>query len=55
VGISNLPVDILGNRTPLVRGIRKRFHDSGAEKGDRFSGDFGDRYIQDGYIYRLKK
>ena len=55
VGISNLPIDILGNRSPLVRGIRKRFQESGAEKGDRFSGDFGPRVIDDGYIFRLKK
>jgi len=56
VAVSSLPIRLYGNRDPLIKDLRRTFGTAESVRGMRLGGhSIGDRWIQDAYVYRLKK
>ena len=56
VVISSLPIRLFGNRSALIKGLRKTFGSTASVQGMRVGGHaIGGVWVDDAYVYRLKK
>lgn len=54
--LMDLPIHLMGNRKPLIRELRQRYGKSTVTEGMRIGlQSIGDRWIDDAYVYRIKK
>jgi hypothetical protein len=55
VALSDFPIRLEGNRSPLIKALRKTFGKTASVEGMRLGGHtIGDTWIDDGYVYRIK-
>jgi len=55
VALSELPLRLEGNRSPLIKGLRKLFGKAAGVEGMRLGGhSVGNVWVDDAYIYRIR-
>lgn len=55
ISLGELPIRLEGNRSPLIRALRKTFGKTASVEGMRLGGHtIGGTWIDDAYVYRIK-
>jgi hypothetical protein len=55
ISLGELPLRLEGNRSPLIKALRKTFGKTASVEGMRLGGQtVGTTWIDDGYVYRIK-